>query len=354
MNDVERIREHVLEIAEQGTPRPAIAVGLDLLADGMSFEQVILSVLAPVQREVGALWAENLWSIADEHAATAVVDGVLGALSLEASGREPNRGMVIVACAEGEYHTMPARMGVELLRADGWDVRFLGGSLPADDLQRFAAQNKPRAVVVSCTVPLFLPGARRCFAAVNNLGLPVFAAGAAFGNNGYRALRLGAWGWLGPLSDLSTMLGQAAPKESLVRPPGPEAQLIDLNLDTLHSACLAVMVERMPVMATYSVAQLKSTRADVRYILAFLAAAIDTVDDDVFSEFISWLSGILTSRHVPPSVLDESLEIIGEVLEHAGMTHAARLCSSNRIDRRVLASKPGTSANPEPPQTRNS
>ena len=325
--DVERSTARLLELAGQGQPRPAIALGLGLLTDGVPLQQVIVEVLAAVQREVGRLWESNRWSVADEHAATAVVDGVLGALALEAPVRAPRCGEVLVACAEGELHTVPARMGVELLRIEGWEVTFLGGSLPADDLQRFAAEREPDAVVISCTVPLFLPGARRCFTAVGQLGLPAVAAGAAFGADARRALRLGARGWLGPALDLATVLADHLQPEPVAAPLPREAVTLELEHKTLQAACLSIMVERMPVMAASSAAQLKSTDTDVGYILEFVRIAVDLDEDEIFVTFVAWLSGILASRNVPTSVLDRSLQIISEVLVAQGMEHAARLCA---------------------------
>jgi methylmalonyl-CoA mutase cobalamin-binding subunit len=319
----------LLDLAGGARLHPAIDLGLGLLADGATLEQIVLDVLAPVQRQVGVLWETNRWGVADEHAATAVVDGVLGAVSLETPVHEPLRGDVLVACAEGEHHTLPARMGVEILRAQGWQVTFLGGSLPADDMQRFAARSEPDAVVVSCTLPLSLPGARRGLAAVGELGLPALAAGAAFGPDASRARRLGARGWLGPGIDLATVLEDpSAPAEPTRRPAAPEALALELDRDALQATCLEVMVDRMPVMATYSAAQLRSTRTDVGYILAFLSTAVDVDDDDIFHCFVSWLSGVLTHRGVPPAVLDRSLVIIGEVLREAGSARAATLCGA--------------------------
>jgi methanogenic corrinoid protein MtbC1 len=325
--DAMRSTARLLELASAGRPRPAITFGLGLLADGTSLEEVILEVLAPVQREVGALWEANRWSVADEHAATAVVDGVLGALSLETALAGPRRGEVLVACAEGEHHTLPARMGAEILRAEGWEVTFLGGSLPADELQRFAAEREPDVVVVSCTVPLFLSGAGRCFTAVGEIGLPALAVGAGFGADARRARRLGARGWLGPGMDLAMVLAHCSEPEPWSTPP--EAIALELECEALQGSCLTMMMERMPVMATYTPAQLASTGTDLAYILGFLRTAVELDDDEIFGMFVTWRSGLLSSRGVPPAVLDASLQIIGDVLESVGMPHGARLCEAN-------------------------
>nr|WP_249420476.1 cobalamin-dependent protein [Rhabdothermincola salaria] len=320
----------MLGVARRGQPRPAIELVLALRSRGLETDAIITDVLAPVQVEVGDRWAANLWSTADEHASTAVVDGVLGALALQERAPDAWRGTALVACAEGEHHTTPARMGAQLLRSEGWDVTFLGGSLPADDLQRYAAVTEPDVVVISCTVPLFLGGARRCFAAVAELGLPALAAGAAFGSDDVRARRLGASGWIGPTADLGAALAAPPARERSPAPSPPEAFALELATEELQRSCLSAMAERLPAMATYSPAQLASTRTDVGYILSYLVTSIDLGDDGIFTAFVEWLAHVLATRGVPPVVLDRSLDIIGDVVAEAGMTEAARLCATQR------------------------
>jgi methylmalonyl-CoA mutase cobalamin-binding subunit len=320
--------EALLEIAGAGSPRPAIALGLGLLAEGRSLEQVIVDVLAPVQREVGLRWETNRWGTADEHAATAVVDGVLGALSLEAAVPTRPRGQVVVACAEGEHHTLPARMGAEILRADGWDVLFAGGSMPADDLQRYAAEREPDAVLVSCTVPLFLPGARRCFTAIAKIGLPAFGVGAAFGPDERRARRLGALGWLGPGVDLGDLLHEAALEELHPWPTPPEALALGLDRRSLTDACHTALDQRLPGLVSCAEEHLRSTGVDVDYVLGYLTAAVDLADAVIFEEFVAWLTGVVRARGGDLAVLGWSLQIIGDVLGAAGMAEASALCAA--------------------------
>jgi methanogenic corrinoid protein MtbC1 len=324
---LDTMSERFLELATTGRPRPAIDYALELTAGGMSPAGLIIDVLAPIQQHVGTLWQTNTWTAAQEHAATSVVDGVLGALALRAP--TSTRGSVLVACVEGEYHSVPARMGVERLRLDGWDVTFLGASLPAQDLQSFAARTEPGVVVLSCTVPLFLPGAARGIAAVADLGLHVVAAGAGFGATSARADRLGASGWIGPASNPTTVLGGP------LRPARPVdlsavTMQLELQNEDLVAACITEMFVRIPAMSSYNARQLAHTRADLGYILRYLAVSLDVEEPDLFDGFITWLTEVLSSRNVPPAVLDTSLDIVAVVIARAGFAGPAATCASAR------------------------
>lgn len=315
----------ILDLAALGRPRPAIDRALSLLADGYSTERLISDVLAPAQREVGILWQTNQWNAAQEHASTAVIDGVLGALAMNTPTPPAPRGSVLVACVEEEYHTVPARMGVELLRLDGWDVTFLGASVPAHDLQSFAMQTEPDAIVLSCTVALFLPAAARCIAAVADLGIPAVAAGAAFGTNPDRAMRLGACGWIGPAVDRSVVLGGPLPRgEPHVQ--DPESIQLQLQHDALTNSCMTRMLKVVTAMSSYTENQLARSRADVSYILFYLGATLDVGDATLFRDFVSWLTIVLGARGVPSAVLDMSIDIVADTLEDAGLDRASALC----------------------------
>jgi methanogenic corrinoid protein MtbC1 len=318
----------LLQLAHAGQARPGIDFVLGLLAGGAPVDQLVEGVLAPVQREVGRRWEANEWSVADEHAATAVVDGALGALALQTPVAVPPLADVLLACAEGEHHTLPARMGAELLRSIGCDVTFLGGSLPAHDLQRHAAATLPDIVVVSCTVDLHLSASRRSFDAIDDLGMPCIGAGAAFGLDDRRARHLGASGWLGPKPGRRDVLRCLEVREPLAFPTPAEATALELDAEGLQRSCMSELADRLPQLATCSEAQLTSTRTDVGYIIAYLATAIDVGDDAIFRTFVRWLLVVLGSRGVPPVVLARSLEIIGAVLAIEGHTEAARLCAA--------------------------
>src|SRR5690349_20330707 len=51
----------------------AFRIAAKLLVEGVSFEQLMTDVVAPVQHELGRRWAMNDLGIADEHAASAAV-----------------------------------------------------------------------------------------------------------------------------------------------------------------------------------------------------------------------------------------------------------------------------------------
>src|SRR5687767_1071937 len=66
--------------------RAATRQALRLLDTGHTVEDIVVGLLAPAQVEVGRRWETNRWNVAQEHAATAITDSVLGALMWQIDG----------------------------------------------------------------------------------------------------------------------------------------------------------------------------------------------------------------------------------------------------------------------------
>ena len=111
--------------------------------EGVPFDAVLFDYLGPVQREVGSRWQQADYRIAEEHAASTTTETVIALLagSFDMDEAAPH---VVVACAQGDTHSLPARMVSAYLTYLGWRVTFLGATLPAADLGAFLADEQPR------------------------------------------------------------------------------------------------------------------------------------------------------------------------------------------------------------------
>ena len=63
------------------------------------------------------------------------------------------RGVAVLACAPDELHELGLLMLACLLRADGWDVVYLGQSTPVADAVQIARNRDARVVAFSVTMP---------------------------------------------------------------------------------------------------------------------------------------------------------------------------------------------------------
>lgn len=303
--------EPFLELAIRSDGPAAVRLALDLLDRGATTEAVIVDVLAAAQRESGQRWLRNDWTVADEHVVSGVAQRTLDAVANTASARN-TAGAVVVACAEGDWHSLPSQMFAEILRSHGYQVTFLGASTPAEHLARLLTRDRPDALIVSCNLPLFFGGVTRLADAAHGTGVPVIAGGRALTSES-RAMRLGADAWA---SDLTGALGTL--RDWADRPPAhPGSTSSDLLVRRLEiegpalaEGALETMMDTHPHMRGFNAEQLDRTREDLESIVRFIAAARLVDDVTVLTDFLDWLTELLTARGVPVAALVAGIQAL--------------------------------------------
>ncbi|TWJ26268.1 cobalamin B12-binding domain-containing protein [Micromonospora endolithica] len=176
--DATAVVEAYLRCLDAADHPAATRLALGLLDGGWTVADVLVDVVAAAQREIGLRWLAGRWSVAQEHAATHVSEQVVGAVGARIPPA-PTRGHVLLACVEGEWHALAARIVAEVVRADGWRVTFLGASVPGRHLVSYLHQAGPDTVLLSCVQPHRLIRAGRMIEACRAAGVPVVAGGPA-------------------------------------------------------------------------------------------------------------------------------------------------------------------------------
>ena len=334
MTMLARVNESVglfLERAISSEGPAAVRIALDLLDGGASTEEVVVDLLAAAQRESGDRWLRDEWTVADEHIVSGVTQRSLDAIA-NSVAPPAHSGSVVVACAEGDWHSLPAQMCAEVIRAHGFAVSFLGASTPSDHVARLLRRDHPDAVLVTCNLPLFFGGVTRIADAAHRCGTPVIAGGRALLAGSQRALLLGADAWAPDIAGALVKLG-----EWVADPPSPSAEPTDLNgvalqldLDSsdLAAAAFASMMASYSGMGRLTADQQDRTREDLVFIVRFVAAARLVDDPTVLTEFLDWLGSLLEARGVPSTALIAGLEALVPLVAGADagageLTHAA-------------------------------
>jgi diguanylate cyclase (GGDEF)-like protein len=317
-----------LRDAVTGNRRAAVRLTTDLLDKRVSRERIVLDLLAAAQHEVGQRWYSNELTAADEHLVSGVTAAALDTL-MDGASRPAGDSLTVVACAEGDFHSLAAQMFGELLREHDVAVTVLGASAPAEVVAEFLTRSGADVLAVSCSVPIFFPGVVRLVDAAHQQGIPVIAGGPAFGLGPHRAERLGADAWaLTPADAAAILLGWKAEPPRVRREPiltDPAALRLNEQADTLGRAALAGLAARFPPMAGYDERQLARTEEDLVFIIRFLAAALLVGDETIFGDFLGWLEALLVWRGVPPQALIAGLEALRPVVEPVDITGALLL-----------------------------
>lgn len=287
----------------------AVALVLGLLERGIAAEDIMLGLIARAQDEVGRRWARNEWSVAQEHAATHVSERALAALATATRRPAVLPGSVVVACPDGEWHTLPARIVAEVLRLRGLQVRFLGAHVPTAHLVSYLHQHGPDLVALSCMLPVRLPRVCRTIEACRLAGVPVLAGGSGFGPDGVWARALGADLYASGAADAADLvLGQWPPRLTGTvagdRLCAEEhARLTDRRADLLCHLT-GELRRRFPPMRDYTERQHEATLEDLAFLLDFFSAAVFVGDARLLTGYLDFTVGVLASRDVRPDTLD--------------------------------------------------
>lgn len=289
-----------------GHVRDGVKVALGLLDQAVPSDVVIVDLLGAAQREVGERWVRNECTVAEEHLATGVAQKALDAVadSIEVPSE---RGLVVVACAEGDWHALPAQMFAELLRSHGFGVAFLGASTPTDHAEALLQHRAPDALAISCSIPLYFNGVRALANAAHRQGVPVIAGGRAMGQGPHRALRLGADSWGSGMADsVPTLRAWCESRPVVSSTPSvadPAVEELERSAGAIALKAFERLADAFPTIGEYGQRKLERTLEDLVAIVQYTAAARHVDDPSVLDEFLVWLLGLLQSRGVAAEVL---------------------------------------------------
>lgn len=174
------LRQQFLDAQLAGDRRKALEVVSTAMADHrVSTRDLRMHVIRAAQEQIGRLWQDNVISIAQEHMATAISQLALAEVFQREQPPAPNGRKIIVACVDGELHDFPARIVADELDVAGFDVRFLGASVPVESLVSFIAREDPDLLVLSATMAFHADNVRAAVEQVRRLapGLPIAVGG---------------------------------------------------------------------------------------------------------------------------------------------------------------------------------
>lgn len=196
-------RAQYLRAALGGNLAGCAAVTDSLLEAGTSVLTIYQELLAPVQRTLGDLWGRGDIDVVQEHLATDVSLTLMSQLRVLLRSQQPAGHSVAIATVDGDYHFFGARLVADHFLADGWQVSFLGASVPAADLVRQVARQPVEVMALSVSVADALPSVAPAVRALRSLNpeLGILLGGPAFPVAGQDAATFGVDGLVTSASD---------------------------------------------------------------------------------------------------------------------------------------------------------
>jgi methanogenic corrinoid protein MtbC1 len=159
--------------------------------------------------DVGLLWERGHISVADEHLASAISEGVMALAYPRLFALPRVNHSALITCAANEHHQIGAKMVADLFEMRGWRGFFLGANAPYRDVLDLIAAKRPDVACLSLTVYFnldkFIELAESIRAACPDL--PILAGGQALRVGGrQRVERIAGVRCLGSLAELDAWI----------------------------------------------------------------------------------------------------------------------------------------------------
>lgn len=142
----------------KGQKQKAIHI-FDELIDNKRIEEVYIDIITKSMKVIGDWWEAEDISIAEEHIASFLTSEILDYFKFKAIPIVNNEARSKMACitVEGEKHTLPLKIAVDILEAKGWVVYNLENPLPISDLLQFLDENGINKLGISVSYDLATP-----------------------------------------------------------------------------------------------------------------------------------------------------------------------------------------------------
>ena len=301
----------------------ALAVVDAELAAGRDVSDVLDQVITATQHRVGRLWAEGRWSVAQEHAATAVSEYVVRSLLARADLGDTRSPALLVACAEREWHALPGLVLAALLAHRGHRVVHLGSDVTTQTLQGALIDHPVRAVLVSASISSSLPFVRRLVETASRTGVPSVVGGQAFDAEGRRAAAVGAAAHATDVESLGELVAalpvSVEPLEPLRGPRHEEARMLSRRVSSVARAAVHRVIAAEDVWAGVG-GRDDRAREDAFQLLAdqtpvvvgTVVSALVVDEGELVVESLSWLEEVVAGRVGDPAL---GIRVAAELVE---------------------------------------
>ncbi|MDX1441076.1 MAG: cobalamin-dependent protein [Nitrosopumilaceae archaeon] len=139
-------------------------------------------ILRPVMYKIGEDWANNTISIATEHVASNVAQGLVKII-MDRNQGESNKKKVLICVPQGEEHRIGCDVLETYLSSKGFKVYNLANSAPNESILSFIETSKPDVILVSITLDDNIkPGQRLVKKISDSYNVPIFVGGFALEN----------------------------------------------------------------------------------------------------------------------------------------------------------------------------
>jgi methylmalonyl-CoA mutase cobalamin-binding domain/chain len=116
---------------------------------GLPPDELLLDVISPALNTVGELWSQQKAALTQVYMAGRLAEEATASLLPQTEGIVPNRGVILLGNAPGDYHGLGRHIVATYLRTAGLDVVDLGLSVSAETFVEQTLAHGVRLIAIS-------------------------------------------------------------------------------------------------------------------------------------------------------------------------------------------------------------
>lgn len=148
----ESLYENYLSVLLAGKRSECNQIVQELLDSDIDLKHLYSQLFQRSMYKVGELWETNHISVAKEHLATSITEGLLNLSYPAVFGTERIGKTAVISCSANEFHQVGGKMVADILELNGWDGYFLGANTPPEDMTQFIQEKQPDLVGLSLSI----------------------------------------------------------------------------------------------------------------------------------------------------------------------------------------------------------
>lgn len=142
----------------------------EAIESGIEPRKVYRNVLWPAMEAVEQMYRADQINSATEHMATRISRVLADQLQTRLEQKASNHRQILITCADGEPEELGAQMCADLFEAEGWDVYFVGGGVPNDEILSLVGQLRPEILLIFGTQPSGVANVRKLVDLIRSVG----------------------------------------------------------------------------------------------------------------------------------------------------------------------------------------
>jgi methanogenic corrinoid protein MtbC1 len=153
MTDVSQTySQNYLQFVLQGNRSKCSSIVHSYLERNNSIYDLYEQVIKVALYRVGELWEQNKITVATEHLATAITEGILNELFEQIISSDRLEKKVVLTCVDKEQHQVGIKMVADVFEMHGWESYFLGTGIPLGELVKYIEEVRPDILAISLSV----------------------------------------------------------------------------------------------------------------------------------------------------------------------------------------------------------